>query len=149
MQTDRKTKRRGADSKRQKQKRKQRVLTHGVSSLAQSIADAAVIKNENLFFLAQPNGEVPLSDGHGLGLYYHDCRYLCGYVVKLAGIPLTPLTATVTEGFAAVFELTNQETKISRHRTIPRDTIGVRWQRLARQREPGSARDHHFAKLWT
>ena len=123
---------RGADSRANanEEDRKQRVLSEGMPSMVQSIADAVVIKNRNLFFLTQPNGDVPLTKGHGLGLYYNDCRYLNGYVMKLGGIHLTPLTATATQGFAAVFQLTNQETAVPDRGTIPKDTIGIRWERL-------------------
>jgi hypothetical protein len=54
--------------------RKQRVLTKRTPSTVSSIADAIVIKDEDLFFLARPDGRVPSEDAHGYGLYYHDCR---------------------------------------------------------------------------
>jgi glycogen debranching enzyme len=113
-----------------KQQRKRRVLIQGTPSMVRSIADAVVIKNQNLFFLAQPDGDVPLRQGHGLGLYYNDCRYLNGYVMKLGGIHLTPLIATASQGFAAVFQLTNQDTVMPDGGLIPQDSIGVRWERL-------------------
>lgn len=31
------------------------------------------------------DGSVPLRGRHGFGLYYHDCRFLNGYELKLAG----------------------------------------------------------------
>jgi len=46
-------------SPQEKNENKQRVLTHGAPSGAGGIADAVVVKNENLFFLTDPAGIVP------------------------------------------------------------------------------------------
>ena len=43
--------------------RKQRVLTKRTPSVVRSIADAIVIKDEDLFFLCAPDGNVPLDEG--------------------------------------------------------------------------------------
>src|SRR4051812_16900305 len=90
----------------QRHERKQRVLTQGVPSLVRSIAGAIVVKDEDLFFLSERDGRVPLEGKHGFGLYYHDCRFLNGYELKLAGTRPSPLVATATRGFMATLELT-------------------------------------------
>ena len=96
--------------KREEQRqRKARVLTQGTPTMTNSIADAIVVKNENLFFLTTPAGEVPLKENHGLGLYYHDCRYLGGYTLRLADAGPVVLTADESQRFRAVFEFTNPE----------------------------------------
>ena len=79
-------------SRKEKLERKQRVLTHGTSSVTTGIADAVVVKSENVFLLTQQDGSVPLADGHGYGLYCDDCCYLSGYEFQLAGSPLNPLS---------------------------------------------------------
>jgi hypothetical protein len=60
------------------EQRKQRVLPHKQPSQTESIADAVVIKDEDIFFLSARDGQVPLRGQHGFGLYFHDCRYLYG-----------------------------------------------------------------------
>src|SRR5215831_403857 len=92
---------------RQRQERKRRLLAHGQPALSRSIAQALVMKNDNLFFLTMPSGEVPTRGGHGLGLYYHDCRYLNGYAVRLAETDPTVLVADAAAGDRALLELTN------------------------------------------
>jgi hypothetical protein len=92
--------------------RKQRVLTQGTSSITRGISDAVVVKSENVFFLSEPDGNVPLAGSHGFGLYYHDCRYLNGYELKLADAQLNVLVSDAAQGFAAVFEMTNPELQI-------------------------------------
>jgi hypothetical protein len=56
-------------SPQEQQERKQRVLTQGTPAIVRSIANAVVIKDENIFFLTEPDGRVPLGDDHGFGLY--------------------------------------------------------------------------------
>jgi glycogen debranching enzyme len=110
--------------------RQQRVLTQGKSALVSSVADAVVIKNANLFFLTAANGSVPHGGEHGFGLYYHDCRFLNGYEMQLAGMDPLTLIATAHWGYMAVFELTNPDLYLGHDRHIPKETLGIHWQRL-------------------
>ncbi len=100
---------------------------HGAFSPTASIARAIVIKDGDLFFLSARDGEVP-AGAHGLGLYYHDCRYLNRYELRLAGCRATPLAATGTEGFRSIIELTNPELRIGGDR-IPEENIGLKCER--------------------
>src|SRR5690242_12138427 len=69
------------------------------AALVESIASALVIKDEDVFFLCAENGELPLQGRHGYGLYYHDCRFLDGYELRLAGSPLSRLISSAGAGF--------------------------------------------------
>ena len=100
-------------SQREKHEHKQRVLTHGAPSVTGSIAGAVVVKNGNLFFLADSAGIVPLGGNHGFGLYYHDCPYLSGYDLKLAGANPLCLVSTAEKGYLATFQLTNPDIRMS------------------------------------
>jgi glycogen debranching enzyme len=101
----------------------------------QQITDAVVIKDDELFFLCPPGGTVPLAGDHGFGLYYHDCRYLNGYDLRLSGVGLSPLAASAPIGFEAALELTNPEFELPDARTVPRETLGVHWSRLVDGRQ--------------
>jgi glycogen debranching enzyme len=105
-------------------------LLRGTPSITRSIADALVIKSDNLFFLCQPNGDVPLTSNHGYGLYYHDCRYLNGYEIRMADSTPTVLVSTARSGYSAIIELTNPEIVTEDGMHIPRDVVGVRWERV-------------------
>jgi len=98
--------------------------------VAHSIAKAVVIKHGNLFFLAPPEGEVPMSRGHGFGLYYHDCRYLNGYELTVGGEHPEPLAARSWEGGRAVFQLTTPDFQAPDGRMIHRETVGLKWERV-------------------
>jgi len=86
-------------SGREKQARKRQVLNQGRPSIIRSIADAVVIKSENVFFLTRPDGNVPLGDSHGYGLYYHDCRFLNGYELALPNTTSSPAAMYSCFGF--------------------------------------------------
>ncbi|MBI4493925.1 MAG: amylo-alpha-1,6-glucosidase [Chloroflexi bacterium] len=109
--------------------RKQRVLARGTPSITRSIADAVVVKDEDLFFLAKPDGTVPLGGEHGFGLYYHDCRYLHGYELTLADTYPEALVSSEARGFMAVFELTNPDLRMVDGQLIPKEEIGITWER--------------------
>ncbi len=117
-------------SPKEKRERKQLVLTKGSPSITRSIADALIQKNENIFFLTQPNGDVPLTKNHGFGLYYHDCRYLNGYELKIANLSPTVLVSGAGSGFSAIIELSNPDILIGGKTQIPRETLGMKWERV-------------------
>lgn len=134
------TKARAQDSKRprsqrQQDERKQQVLTKGVPSVVQSIARAVVIKDDNLFFLAPPSGEIPPVKGHGFGLYYRDCRYLNHYELVVSNVHPEALAATADPGSRALFQLTMPDMRGADGRLIHRETIGVRWERMVERRD--------------
>lgn len=105
-------------------------LTKSVPSITESIANAIVVKNENLFLVTRPDGNIPFEGNHGFGLYYHDCRFLNGYQIRLAGSQPHVLVANAGAGFRAVFELTNPEINLGVAGHIPRDQIGIKWERM-------------------
>ena len=120
-----------AKTKRENNERKQRLQADGRSSVTRSIAHAIVLKDRDLFFLSEDDGSVPLKGNHGLGLYYHDCRYLSGYEFKLGAAKPTVLVCTGVSGFGATLELTNPDLRINNHDLIRKDEIGIKFERLA------------------
>jgi glycogen debranching enzyme len=109
--------------------RKKRVLTRAAPSVTRSIADAVVLKDGDVFFLTQPDGQVPPGPGHGFGLYYHDCRFLNAYGLQLGGAAPLVLGSTAKAGCDAIFELTNEDGAAGDRDRIPKETLGIRWQR--------------------
>lgn len=114
----------------QRDERRDRVLTQGKPSVTRSIADAIVIKDGDLFFLSEPDGQVPLDRHHGLGLYHGDCRYLSGYELHLAGRPPNLLAAATQHGFATVFEFSNPDIVMHDGGLVPAEEIGITWSRI-------------------
>jgi hypothetical protein len=91
-----------------------------------------VIKDGDLFLLVEPDGRVPRTSGHGLGLYFQDCRYLRTYEVTLAGVRPVPLGSSSAPGHAVRFELTNPELALADGSTVPKEVLGIRFSRVGR-----------------
>jgi len=107
-----------------------RVAQHGRASITSSIAHALVIKHDELFFLCEPNGEIPMDISHGLGLYYHDCRYLNGYQLLVGGIRPDRLAVNAGQGFWMTFALANPDVKLPDGALIEKERISIIWNRL-------------------
>ena len=114
----------------EKHRRKQRVTNKDRSALVRSIADAVVIKDEDLFFLSERDGRVPLNATHGFGLYYHDCRFLNGYELHLADSRPSTLVATAPSGFKAELVVTNPDIRLSDGSLLQKEDLGIRWERV-------------------
>lgn len=118
------------DADESKEHRKQLMLTHHSPSRANPVADAIVIKNEDFFFLCNPDGSIPIGGNHGLGLYYHDCRFLSGYSLELAGVIPQTLAAVTSRGFEAMFELTNAYAVLPSGKPLHEQSFQVKWTRV-------------------
>jgi glycogen debranching enzyme len=121
----------------QRHERKERVLTQGTASIVRSISDAVVAKDGEPFFLCPPDGQVPCSDGHGYGLYHHDCRFLGGYELAIAESRPSSLAATAAAGTKLVLELTNAEIRTGNDRLIRKEQLGITWTRQVDRSLPG------------
>jgi glycogen debranching enzyme len=104
------------------------------------LADAVVIKRDNLFLLSRPDGRLPADGPHPFGLWFRDCRFLSAHELRLAGTPPTLLASSDARGTEAVHELGH-----------PGLSLLVR---LVRQADPGgvlreriTVRSHHRAAL--
>ncbi len=87
------------------------------------------MKDDELFFLCDPAGDVPLDDSHGLGFYYHDCRYLNGYELRLGSAPPERLGSDAGGGSWVTFELTNPDFQNGDGQLIEKECIAIKWER--------------------
>ncbi len=108
---------------------------HDPAPRPRNVAQAIVIKSEDIFFLCRHDGGVPAGNQDGYGLYYHDCRYLDGYEMRLADTPPNALIASAERGSVAEFELTNEKLNSDRGDTIPEQTFGIKVQRVIDSKE--------------
>lgn len=105
-------------------------LIPNMAAVTRSIAHAVVIKDDDMFFLCQPDGTVPLEVNHGFGLYYHDCRYLNGYDIAIGGKKPEHLVWTAEDGVKAVLALSNPDIKTLDGRHLDKHNIEIKWERL-------------------
>ncbi len=119
-----------SQGEKERRERKQRVLSHAAPSTTSAIADAIVLKDGPIFLLTNPDGNIPINDGHGLGLYYRDCRFMNGYELLIADAHAPALVGTAAAGFKAVFELTNPDFETKDGGTVGKESIGIKWERM-------------------
>ena len=101
-----------------------------MAAVTRSIAHAVVIKDEDVFFLCQEDGTVPLESNHGFGLYYHDCRYLNGYDITIGGKPPEHLVWTAESGVKAVMALSNPDIKMLDGCRLDKHQVEIKWERM-------------------
>lgn len=105
-------------------------LVPGTTAIKRSIAHAVVIKDEEMFFLAETDGSVPLERGHGFGLYYRDCRFLDGYELRVGGKRPEVLVWNADRGYLATIGLSNGDIEMPDGRPLVKHKVEIRWSRL-------------------
>lgn len=118
-----------------RQGRRHRVLAKRHPAMVDSIAGAVTVKSLDLYYVVASDAQIPLKGEHGFGLYFHDCRFLGGYRMALAGLEPIVLASTAQKGYAALFELTNPDLHFERGPPIPKDELGIRWERILDARQ--------------
>ena len=95
-----------------------------------SIADAVVLKDRDLFMVTDPSGNVPPADGHGFGLYLHDCRFLSTLELDVAGVALAARATDDSRGNVALIELGNDvDIRLREGSIVARQRLLVRLRR--------------------
>ncbi len=95
-----------------------------------NIQDAQVIKEGDLFLLTNRDGEIPVLNTSGFGLYFQDTRYLSAYEIFLEDVKPIVLLSTAEMGFSAEQELTNPLIYGSFGRPMMKQTIAIRRERV-------------------
>jgi glycogen debranching enzyme len=86
------------------------------------------IKSGDLFFLCGPGGDVPPERDHALGLFYHDCRFLNGYTLTIAGEKPKPLANEASE-VTVTLRLCNPQLRIGAQ-TLLKNSFEIQWSRV-------------------
>jgi glycogen debranching enzyme len=105
-----------------------------------SLAEAVVVKHENLFLLAPRDGRLPAGDEHPLGLWYRDCRFLRTHELSLDGVVPLPLQASDSQGTRAIHELTGGSLLSVRIERTLDDPVRLRERIVLRSHGPEALR---------
>ena len=89
-----------------------------------------MIKAADVFLLSEQNGEIPVGNEDGFGLYYHDCRYLDGYSLQFSRTTPNILVASAHGGSIAEFELTNENLMRGDNQAVAAQTFGISLRRI-------------------
>ncbi len=103
---------------------------HEAHTQVKDIIDALVIRDNELSLVATHNGDIPIRENHGYGIYYRDCRFLSGYVIKINGNPPTNILSSDDKGYASIHMLTNQRYKDNNGRIVEKETLSIRRDRI-------------------
>ena len=118
------------ETKASPKERERRILEEGETGMVGDIRSALVIKEHNHFTLFDPEGNIPIGNSVGLGLYLGDTRHLSGYEVSLGKVQPVMLVSTAQLGYAAEEQLTNRDLTV-RRKTVRKETLLVSRERLA------------------
>jgi glycogen debranching enzyme len=71
-----------------------------------------------------------------MGIYYHDCRYVNGYEIEVAGVRPAHLSASSVQGSIGVFTLTNPKIELASGGVLDEEELGITWRRLIDNETP-------------
>jgi glycogen debranching enzyme len=103
---------------------------HHSHTRAVDITGALVIRERNITLVTLRNGDIPIEENYGYGLYYHDTRFLSGYRLKICGQAPTGILSSDEKGYASVSVLTNPPFRDMNDRPVEKTTVGIRRERF-------------------
>jgi len=106
------------------------ILPHGEPVALADIRDALVIKEDDLFLMTDIEGNLPRDSMAGYGLYKGDTRYLSVYDLSFDEVRPVFLLSSAELGYSSEQHLTNPAMATVEGRTIPKDSLEVRRQRV-------------------
>lgn len=103
-------------------------------SAVQDIRDATLVKEGDLFLLADLEGNVPMGNTNGFGLYHRDTRFLSALDLAVQGLRPTILLSSGRWPFLGTYVLTNPHLVTDQGASVPKETIQIRRYRKAHAR---------------
>lgn len=94
------------------------------------ITGALVIREGNVSLITEHNGNIPLGEDQGFGLYHRDCRFLSGYVMRLNGRLLTSILSSDEKDYASTIVMTNRDFTDNSGRPVRKNSITIRRDRV-------------------
>lgn len=99
---------------------------------ARDIRDSTLVKERDLFLLADLEGNVPPGGLDGHGLYFRDTRYLSAYALAIEGLRPTILLSSGKWHFLAAYVLANPGLLTRDGVAVPEQSLQIRRYRVAR-----------------
>ena len=100
----------------------------------QDIRDATLVKEGDVFLLADLEGNVPAGNEDGFGLYLRDTRFLSTYDLEVQGLRPTILLSSGRWHFLGAYVLTNPNLVTDEGERVAAQTVQIRRYRVARGR---------------
>ena len=122
-----------------------RMLPQGEARVISDIRDSLIIREDGLFLLTDPDGDIPLNNDSGFGLYHNDTRYLSGWNLSLIGVEPIVLLSTAELGYGQEQVMTNPELINAKGEILASGSLEIRRQRVIDQSVIESLRLTNFA----
>jgi len=106
------------------------LLPHGEPIALADIRDALIIKEGDLFLMTDVEGNIAGNSIAGYGLYKGDTRYLSVYDLTFDEIRPVVLMSTAKLGYSSEQHLTNPLLITADGKTIPKESLELRRQRV-------------------
>ena len=94
-----------------------------------NLSEMTVLKAGNVYAVTKRDGSLPLGDGHPLGVYRDDCRFLSGHELRIGGRPPQLLVTSSQSGTHAIHELTNPPLRLPDDRVLALQALQLRFER--------------------
>ena len=107
-----------------------RAKIHAAHTRVKDILGALVIRDGSLTLVTAQNGDIPVEENHGYGLYHRDCRFLSGYTLECNGKRPTDILSNDDKGYACITVLTNQRYKDQKGQLVEKETLSIRRDRI-------------------
>ncbi len=113
-------------------RRREQILTHSDPAKVRKTTEGVVLKSGSLFLVTTDSGDVPFEGPHGYGLYFHDCRFLDAYALRVNGVAPISLAGSADRAFRTHHHLTTGTLRRGRRVVAPRNTLGLLRERVVR-----------------
>ncbi|MCD1294374.1 amylo-alpha-1,6-glucosidase [Methanocella sp. CWC-04] len=90
-----------------------------------NIMGALVIRENNLTMVTRPNCNIPVMNNYGYGIYYNDCRFLSGYVLKINGKRMTEILSSDQNNYESTIYLTNPDFYDREGNMVSKETLSI------------------------
>lgn len=89
-----------------------------------------ILKENRAFVVSELNGDVPIEDERGMGLYRSDTRFLSGYELRINNRRPILLNRSIDRAYVATFQLVNPRLELEGGAVVPAQTLSIRRTRF-------------------
>ncbi len=109
----------------QRQQGENQMLNHGRSTMIADIRDALTTKQNQIFLLTAPGGDIARGE-YGHGIYFRDTCFLDQLELRLNDQVPIVLLSNAARGNESIFELTNPDIDLGQDQVLHKERLSVR-----------------------
>jgi len=94
------------------------------------LTGAVALKEDDLQFISNESGDVPSDNRNGLGLYFHDTRFLNRFELFVSGARPVFLSNSANKHYIATFQAINPPFVLADGQRVKQQTVSIRRTRF-------------------